>query len=89
MEEPPPPLDDPPPPLEEPPPLEDPPLEDGDPSVLIDELPPPLEDGDPSVLIEELLGDAVSVLDEGMLPVSLELGLWLLLWLDDPLPGGC
>lgn len=57
--------------------------------MLIDELPPPLDDGDPSVLIDELLGDAVSVLDDGTLPVSLELGLWLLLWLEEPLPGGC
>jgi hypothetical protein len=91
---PPPPLDDPPPPLDEPPPpdeLPPPPLEEGEPSVLlIDELDGLLDGVAVSVLLSEEL-DAVSV-ELGVAGVSVsldELGLSLLLRLDEPLPGGC
>ena len=91
---PPPPLDDPPPPLDEPPPpdeLPPPPLDEGEPSVLlIDELDGLLDGVAVSVLLSEEL-DAVSV-ELGVAGVSVsleELGLSLLLRLDDPLPGGC
>ena len=90
LEEPPPPLDDPPPPLEEPPPPEElppPPLDEGVPSVLLidEELGRLLDDPPPELSVL----DAVSVELSVGVPGSLELGLWLELRLDVPLPGGC
>jgi hypothetical protein len=98
-----PPLPDVPPP--DVPPPEVPPPDVPPPEVPPPDVPPPLDDGVPSVLLMDELdglldGVAVSVLlmDEldtdsvelGVgVPGSLELGVWLLLRLDVPLPGGC